>query len=131
MGRTVGKLTLKEQTFINNFFGKCRGNASRAAFEAGYGSTIKSASVLSARLLGKVSVQKAIEKRLAARENESIMDADERDAVLSAIARSERKVMARIRAISELNKCTGRHSMKHLHSGKITLEQAMEASRRV
>ena len=58
--------------------------------------------------------------------------AEERDRLLSAIARNEHvEPGVRIRAIVELNRCSGRHSVKHFHEGELTLEQVLGESRQV
>lgn len=126
------KLTLKEQRFVDLFLGETRGNATEAALQAGYGTNRKSASTLSARLLGKVWIQRAIATRTRQETKVSIAQADERDTILTEIARKASSgTKERISAIKELNKCSGRHSIKHMHEGKLTLEQAIAASRQV
>lgn len=129
--KKAGKLSLKEQRFVDAFLGDAAGNATEAAVQAGYGTTRKSACVLAVRLLGKVSIGRAIAARTLGESKASILTADERDQLLSEMARKKTAdAKVRIRAISELNKCTGRHSVKHLHEGRLTLEQAIGASRK-
>lgn len=126
------ELSLKERRFVDAYLGSANGNATKAARQAGYGSTAKSSSVLGARLLGKVSVRRAIENRLARATRASVMSADARDVLLSDIARNPKAdVRDRIRAIAELNKVTGRHSIKHTVAGRLTLADALEASWRL
>lgn len=126
-----GQLSLKEQRFVDAFLGPAAGNATEAAVQAGYGSTRKSAGVLAVRLLANVRIGRAIATRTLGEKRAAILTADERDQLLSEIARKPlNDAKTRIRAISELNKCTGRHSVKHLHEGKLTLEQAIGASRK-
>ena len=63
---------------------------------------------------------------MSVRYRKSIADAAERDTLLMGFARDARNsVRDRIRAIAELNKCTG----KHLVSGTLTLEQVLTQSR--
>lgn len=129
MAKAPQTLSLKEQRFVDNLFGKSEGNATDAAAEAGYGNNRASSKQLGYRLLTKVHIQKAIATRGRAERKRNIADADERDEVLTAILREAKKLNTRIQAIKELNKCTGRHSIKHLHSGKVTLEQILGAAR--
>ena len=61
-----------------------------------------------------------------------VLDADARDVVLSNIARSsDVHVRDRIRAIAELNKCAGRHWVRHQQVTRITLAQALGQSRKL
>lgn len=129
-GADPDALTAKEQLFVDFFLGECKANGTEAAFLAGFGKTRKSAGELASRLLKKVKIQRAVHKALNRVQRQQIINADRRDELLSDIAEKVTEdVFARIRAISELNKCTGRHSIKHLHSGKLTLEQVLAASR--
>lgn len=131
MGRSAanrGKLNERERRFVDAFLGKCAGNATQAYIAAGYAKT--GADGAASRLLGKVSIQRAIAGRVKVLESRGILNAEQRDTILSDIARAQyQDVHARIRAISELNKSTGRHSMKFLHEGKLTLEQVLQQSR--
>jgi hypothetical protein len=82
-------------------------------------------------MLLKAKIQAAIAERVKRGELESIATADERDAALTQILRSAKvPAIVRISAVKELNKCTGRHSIKHLHEGQLTLAQAVAASRK-
>lgn len=124
------KLTTRERLFVDAYLGSCQGNATEAAAMSGYGKTRKSSNVLGTRLLAKVSIRQEVERRTVKRENKQIADNDERDRILTKLARRNISAKDRISAIKELNKCTGRHSMKHLHEGHLTLAQAIAASRR-
>lgn len=126
------KLTAKEQAFVDGFLGASAGNATDAAARAGYGKNRNSSRQLAHRLLTKVHIQRAIATRTDRVTKRSILTADERDELLSDIARGAKleSTKERIRAISELNKVTGRHSVKLLHEGKVTLEQVLAESRR-
>lgn len=129
MGRTK-PLTLQVRRFIDAYVGSARGNGTEAARQAGYKGSKKVLGIQAVRLLGKASVRAAIEAREERRAAKGIATADERDEVLSDILRDQRADgLTRISAIKELNKVTARHSMTHLHKGKLTLEQALEASR--
>jgi phage terminase small subunit len=121
-------LTEKERRFIEAFMGPCAGNGTKAAIAAGYGKG--GAHVRASRLLRKAKIQAALATRIERRDAQGIADASERDLMLSGIARDKSSApLARIRAIAELNKCDGRHSMTHNVRGRLTLEEAIELSR--
>lgn len=124
------KLTFKERRFVNAYLGSAAGNGVKAARLAGYQQTEKALRVTASRLLAKANIRAAVSARAARETKASILTADERDEILSAIASGKADDHARIRAISELNKSTGRHSMKSLHEGKLTLEQVLTESRK-
>ena len=119
----------RQRKFVEHFM--AMGNATQAAIRAGY--SRKSARRIATRLLStNVHIHKAITARVAKLEARGIAAAVERDIILSMIARDPRlDISDRIRAIAELNKSTGRHSMKHLPEGKLTLEQVLAQSREV
>jgi hypothetical protein len=122
-------MTERERRFVEAFMGQCGGNGTQAAIAAGYGRA--GAKVRASRLLTKRNVQSAIAAQVERREQAAIATADERDRILSSIARDDSaESRDRIRAISELNKCTGRHSVQLLHKGRLTLEDAIMQSRR-
>lgn len=124
--------TVKERRFVDAYLSTARGNATQAARQAGYSGTSEVLKVQGSRLLTKANVRALIDGRLYAESEGDVMAARERDVLLSNIARSSQApVRDRIRAISELNKCSGRHSIRHLQSGRLTLEQAMEESRKL
>lgn len=126
------QLTLKERRFVDAYFGSAAGNATKAVLQAGYTTNRGSAKTMAARLLTKVHIRAAVNDRANRATLESIASAEERDRLLSAIARNEHvEPGVRIRAIAELNRVTGRHSIKHIHEGELTLEQALGASRQV
>jgi phage terminase small subunit len=130
MAKKNAQLSLKERRFVDAFLGDARGNATEACIQAGYTENRNSARVLATRLLAKVNVGRAIAERTRAEGRAAILSADERDEILSRIAKKDsHDPKTRIRAISELNKCTGRHSVKHLHEGKLTLEEVLAESR--
>lgn len=125
------KLSLKEARFVDAFLGTCAGNATEACLSAGYTRNRKSAAEIGSRLLRKIKIAKVMKARELARDQAAIATADERDTILTGIARElETPALVRITAVKELNKCTGRHSMKHVHEGKLTLEEAIGASRK-
>lgn len=129
-GRRMQRLTAREQAFVRAFHGRARGNATQAAILAGY-SKGPSARVTASRLLSKANVAAELQIRLEAREEEERAGAQERDRLLSAIARNiGEETFDRISAIKELNKVDGRHAIRHSSEGRVTLEQALMASRR-
>jgi phage terminase small subunit len=122
-----GDLTLKERRFVDAYLGSAAGNATKAAQYAGY--AVSSSDVTASRLLGKARIRAVIDRRQAALEEKGIASAEERDLLLSRVIRDETiDVAHRINAIKELNRCTGRHSIKHLHKARLTLEEALERS---
>ncbi len=120
----MSKLTHKERAFVTFFLGVTKGNATEAARLAGYGTTRASATQLGHRLLRKVKVQQAIALRTEKRESQGIMDANERDEILTRIARGPASPLG-LAAIKELNKCSGRHSITHHLDGEITIADAL------
>lgn len=124
------KLTQKERRFVDAFLGSCNGNGSEAAIAAGYAPG--SARVTASRLLTKANIKAAVDARNAKAEEKSIASADERDKILSGLARltepSDRAHI--ISAIKELNKCSGRHSIKHVLDVTEKLSDIIAASRR-
>jgi len=132
MDQRNSTLTLKEQRFVDAYLGSAAGNGTKAALQAGYTSNRSSAKTLAARLLTKVHIRSAVNARTRRATEDSIASAEERDRLLSAIARDEHvEPGVRIRAIAELNRCSGRHTVKHFHEGELTLEQVLGASRQV
>lgn len=129
MAKKGSELTLKERRFIDAYLGSCAGNGTDAVLMAGYKQNRKAAAVQATQLLRKPNIRQEVDRRQEKRTTKEIADADERDRILSKLARKNISAKDRIAAIKELNKCTGRHSMKHLHEGKLTLEQAIAASR--
>lgn len=127
------RLDPRAQRFVDAYLGSANGNGTAAAKAAGYAGNANVLHVQANRLLQKATVRKVIDAREARRTGKAILAADERDLMLSDIARltwSSTDKNTAIRAIAELNKCTGRHSIKHVLDGKLTLEQALDASRK-
>lgn len=124
-------LSLKERRFVDAYLGSCAGNGTQAAKAAGYAGSEKVLGIQAVRLLAKARIRAAVESRQARAEEKGILAAEERDRLLSriALAVEVKDPPTAISAVKELNKCTGRHSIKHLHEGKLTLEQALERSR--
>lgn len=124
------KLTEKERRFVNAYLGPAKGNATKAVILAGYNVSVDSSTVYGSKLLRKVHVRAAIDERVQKEDRAAILSAEERDKLLAGIAKNELEDSAvRVRAVSELNKCDGRHSMRHVHEGKLTLEQVLGQSR--
>lgn len=117
----------RERAFVRAFVGAAAGNATKAAILAGY--SRKSARRTATRLSSKDHIRKALEHREKQRAAQDIGDADARDRVLWSIASDEHAAARdRIRAIVELNKCSGRHSVTLHHKGR-TLEEILAESR--
>lgn len=57
-------MTTREKLFVNYYLGRCKGNATRAALLAGFGSNANSAGVFAFRLLRKVKIREAIDAKL-------------------------------------------------------------------
>ncbi len=84
------------------------------------------------QLLTRLNVRAALEERGAAVNRREVAGSLERDVMLTAILRDARSpVVERIKAIHELNKVEGCHLHRHQVTGRITLEEAIEASRRL
>lgn len=128
MGITPARpLTARQRAFVLAFRGRAAGNATKAAILAGF--SRNGATSRGAQLIANVNVRRALEQREAAAERTSIANAQERDEILSMIARDKgRSSLNRMIAIKELNKVNGRHTVRHQLEGKITLEQALTAS---
>lgn len=129
MGKKAGStLNDRERAFVDAYLGSCAGNATKAARAAGYAKTTSEKQA--SRLLGKVGIRAAIAARQQRVTRRSILTAEERDELLSAIADDEtHDVHARISAIKELNKCTGRHSIRHQLGATETLADIIAGSR--
>ena len=123
-----GKLNERERLFLAAFLGPAKGNGTKAAIIAGYAKN--SARVTASKLLTKANIQAALAARVARRELKDIADADERDRYFSDFLRDEDlDIHARLIAGKELNKVSGRHSILVNVKGKLTLEDALQASR--
>lgn len=118
-------LSPKERRFVDAYLGSANGVGSKAAIAAGYAKG--SARVTASQLLTKPNVAKAVLERQAKEEQASIANAQERDERLSKIVRKGDD-QAAIRAASEMNKCDGRHSIKHEITGRVKLEQILTNS---
>ena len=123
------KLNLKEQKFIDLLFTTAKGNATQAAKGAGYGRTLRSARQAGYKLLTKSDIQQALVTRQARQVKAGILSADARDTILSALAQTATQEHNRIAAIKELNKCSGRHSIKHVLDVTETLSDIIAGSR--
>jgi len=130
MAKKGRALSLKERRFVDAFLGSAAGNGTEAVLTAGYNQSRKAAAVTANKLLRKANIRAEVERRQEKQTSKAIADAAERDEMLTKIARGSAPAIVKISAIKELNKCTGRHSIKHLHEGKLTLAQAVAASRK-
>lgn len=120
-------MTVRERAFVLAFLGKAAGNATQAAILAGY--SRRSARQHAHHLLTKHDIQQALVKREEQRAAQGIGDADARDTVLWSIANDPKASAGdRIRAIVELNRCSGRHSVTLHHKGR-SLEDILAESR--
>lgn len=124
----MAKLTLKRRRFVDAFFGTANGNATEAAIAAGY--SRHTARKQGSRLLTFVDVKAAVAKRVQKAEEKGIANAEERDLRLSQILRmTDAELGHVIAAIRELNKCSGRHSIKHVLDVTEKLADIIAASR--
>ena len=121
-------LNVREAAFVLHFRGRARGNATKAALLAGYARG--SARVTASRLLTKANIRAALAALAEKAEQQGKAHAEERDLICSTLARDPRApAETRLAAIKELNKVDGRHTHRHQIEGKVTLEQALAASR--
>lgn len=108
------KLNRRQQLFVTAYIGEAAGNATQAAILAGY--SAKTARQIGSELLTKPDIADAIQAHDSRETKRKILSADERDAILSEIATDPSPLAGRadkIRAIAELNKCSGRHISRH------------------
>lgn len=125
------KLPERERAFVVAFLGKCRGNGTEAVIAAGYTKNRKAAGVQAARLLAKARVQAELVKRREQKTATAILTAQARDLLCSELATDEQlEARDRLAAVKELNRVDGRHSITLNHKGKLTLEEALSASRK-
>jgi phage terminase small subunit len=121
-------VTLKRRRFVDAYLGSANGNATQAAIDAGF--SRKTAKSMGSQLLTFIDVRKAIEGRVKRTERKAILTAEQRDARLSMLALSPAVPAAtQVAAIKELNKCSGRHSIKHVLDVTETLSDIITASR--
>lgn len=93
-------LDARERGFVDAYLGVARGNGTRAARLAGYAGSPDVLKVQGSRLLTRANVRAAIDARLSSASRTEVLAADERDILLSQIARSDSiPVRDRIRAI--------------------------------
>lgn len=122
------RLTARERKFVEHFM--ATGNATRAAASAGYSQ--KTASQIGYRLLRKVQIQQAIAGRTAA--DPAVATREERQAFWTSVQRgvgrfATASLRDRIRASELLGKSQADFVERLEHSGRVTLEQALTASR--
>ena len=109
----MNKPNVRERRFVDAYLGSAKANSTEAVISAGLTKNRNSARVIGTRLLASVNVQAALPARLAKETAASILSARERDEMLSHFARTSGDIHARMRATAELNKCSGRHAVKH------------------
>lgn len=121
------KLTARERAFVHAYLTDCAGNGSKAAVAAGFAG--KNARHYASRLLTKANVQAAVAARVEQKEAKGIATAEARDLLASEwLLDGKLDHGTRLQAMRELNRVDGRYSLKILHSGKLTLEQALDAA---
>lgn len=123
-------LTLKERRFVDAYLGTAGGNGTAAARAAGYAGSPKVLGIQAVRMLGKASIRAVIQSREKKLEAKEILTADQRDKRLSQIATASKEDGHVISAIKELNKCSGRHSIKHVLDVTEKLSDIIAESRR-
>jgi phage terminase small subunit len=130
MPRHRTPLSPKERAFVLAYTGAARGNATQAAILAGYSK--RSAAEMGSRTLRKVNVAAALAK-LAKRDEQKAERARlshaRRDEILEDIALDPTApAKDRRGAIAELNRVDGRHSVRHVHEGTLSLEDVLGKS---
>jgi len=119
-------LSEKERAFVRAYTGPAKGVGTVAAKMAGY--SHKGASVRAVELLARRSVRVEIQRLRAMAVQRAVATNEQIDLVLSGLLKHP-DWKARAVAARELNKTRGRHSVKHMVEGTLTLEQAIAASR--
>lgn len=126
-------LSEKNKRFCVAFVAEAKGNATKAAQIAGYSKA--SARFQGSKLLRDRNIQAYIATLTQHAEEQAVEDAGvasaaERRELLTKIARSaDMHPLARLKAVDIHNKMDGLYIQKHEISGKLTLEQVLEASR--
>jgi phage terminase small subunit len=102
-------LTARQKKFAE-YYAQC-GNTVQSAIMAGYSENFANSRAY--ELLGNVGVAEYIRQLTEAAQDERIMTAKERQAMLSEIAKDEGKQTSdRLKAIDTLNKMTGEYTVK-------------------
>ena len=121
----------RERRFVEHFMGDAAGNATHAARLAGYSS--KTARKQGSRLLTKGHIRAALAQR--AQDDPAVWTREERQRFWTAIARGadggypEASLRDRLKASELLGKSQADFLDRIEHSGQLTLEQALTASR--
>ena len=103
------KLNIRQRKFAELYFAS--GNTVQSAIKAGYSKNYANANAC--KLLENVRVAEYIKELTEKAQDDRILTAKERQAMLSDIANNEGLLTAdRIRAIDTLNKMTGEYTMK-------------------
>jgi phage terminase small subunit len=110
------RLSERERRFVEAYMGKSAGNATDAIRRAGYKGTKASLNTMAARLLRRVEVLAAIEKRVNA--DPAIADRDERQRFWSGVLRGKPKARMgdRLKASELLGKSQADFVERHEHS---------------
>ncbi len=103
------KLNIRQRKFAEFYFAS--GNTVQSAIKAGYSKNYANANAC--KLLENVRVAEYIKELIEKAQDDRILTAKDRQAMLSDIAKNEGLLTAdRIRAIDTLNKMTGEYTMK-------------------
>lgn len=113
------KLNIRQKKFAE-FYAQS-GNTVQSAIKAGYSE--KYANALAYKLLENIGVSEYIKELNEKQQQDRIITATERQAILSDIAKNEKETPSdRIRAIDTLNKMTGEYLNKVEVSGSLQAE---------
>lgn len=122
-------MTSKQRAFVEAFLGPAKGNATKAALIVGC--PRRGASTTAWRWLRKAEIQAAISAKVSKREKHSELSNEQIDKLLVSMAQDgTEQGYTRLGALRELNRTRGRHSIKHVVEGTLTIEDYIEASRR-
>lgn len=129
-GRSRSTLTERERRFVECYMGEAAGNATQAARAAGY--SAKTARKQGSRLLTKGNIRAAIAERSAS--DPAVWTREDRQRFWTAIASGGRGYqLASLRDRLKASELLGRSQADFVerveHSGRVTLEEAIAASR--
>lgn len=124
------KLSERERRFVECYMGAAAGNATKAARLAGYAQT--TAEKQASRLLAKVGIQSAIAARASS--DPAVWTREDRQRFWTRVASgadvfSTASLRDRLKASELLGRTQGDFIERHHVEGRITLEQALTASR--
>lgn len=128
--RNDSPLSERERRFVEFYMGEAAGNATKAARFAGY--SAKTARKQGSRLRTKGHIRAAIQE--AARNDPAVWTREDRQRFWTAVAAgaggfAKATLRDRLKASELLGRSQSDFfSLTHLHQGRITLEEALEAS---